>query len=896
MPALPLKLRPASDPLPVVAGWLPTAEVAEWLREARRIVEANANAKVAFYPLAVSPTNHELAGALLLVTEATLALDKIFGPQVQRLGKSSGGVLVPVHSRLEPALTSDEERRLFPWAVHFFHPVLGLTGFDAADGITPLQLLATPQTERMGWFAAVPGPPPHPPLQQLTLAQEISLEEMMADAADDIGSERPDLKPKGKQGGLSDVAGRGLGALGGALGKMGAGILGAFGGGKMARNLSKWSDRMMEEVRDRRKKELNRLLDSFDKNVLDALRHAIPLAGAGSRRGSAPTPGWKLGARNMNVNVGRHGSGPVDQWDIENEMRLKLERKYREAAAQEAAAGNYGRAAYIYGELLGDWNKAAEMLAKGGRPRDAARIYLERLHAGRRAAECLEQAGLLAEAAAMYREQGMHEKAGDLLAVLGQREAAREQWQLALLPMTNPVLQAELLAGKLEDPDRAIFVLDRGWPNSAHAVACFEAEFKLLGRLGRHEEATAVLDRLERSPRARLSPVKSQIHELSKIYSQYPDSVIRDRASELGLNFSGEFLAENPKRTEAQDLLKLVHLFAPEDRLLRRDAERFNLKHNRPDVPLIRRGGSVLRPQTVFPLQRAYDWQSLAIKDGKLMAAGWGKSALNKRPTIVLGTDSIAANEISWPGCPEGPPRVNHLWCGKTNPFMVTHFRNGNTAAWHAPGNPPTTTSALAIGASTDEQEFLVLGHKDTGALMVETYGANGGVRRTRVLDLAPPDIKDQDWFTGGHGEDVWIGGPGVAACVNEKVEFQLAQLNGPVTCFAVAPLVLPSQAIAVANHEVVLLTPQGKGKPLECVNLFAGSGKKPPVACFTRDGRAIIADANGGVVYQLRSDCTKSADIIIPPDTGELICATAHGTNGFALLSETGSVLVFEG
>mgnify|MGYP000213858592 CR=1 FL=1 len=58
----------------------------------------------------------------------------------------------------------DEERRLFPWAVHFFHPVLGLTGFDAADVVTPLQLLATPQTERMGWFAAVPGPPPQWPI------------------------------------------------------------------------------------------------------------------------------------------------------------------------------------------------------------------------------------------------------------------------------------------------------------------------------------------------------------------------------------------------------------------------------------------------------------------------------------------------------------------------------------------------------------------------------------------------------------------------------------------------------------------------------------------------------------------------------------------------------------
>ncbi len=895
MPPLPLRLRPCSAPLPAVAGWLQTTDVAEWLREARRIAEVNAKAKVTFYPLAVSPGNHDLAGVLLLVSEAALELDKVFGPQVQRLGKSRGGVLVPVHSRLEPALKSEEERRLFPWSVHFFHPVSGLTGFDTTDGITPVQLLAAPKIERMGWYAAVPGPLPHPALEQITLAQEVSMEEMMAAAADDIGSERPDLEPQSPHGGLSDLAQRGLGALGGALGMLGAGILGALGGGKAAESLSRWSRRMMEEVNDRRKKELNRLLDSFDKDVLDALRHAIPLAGAEARRGGAPTPGWKLGARSTRLDVARHGSATVDQWDIDNELRLKLERKYREAAAQEAAAGNYGRAAYIYGELLGDWNKAADMLARGGRPREAARVYLDRLKSGSRAADCLEKAGLLAESAALYRAHGLHEKAGDLLAKLGQRDAAREQWHVALQNLTNPVEQAALLAGKLEDPDRAVYVLDRAWPNSAHAVACFEAEFKLLGRLGRHEEAAAVLDRLERSPGARLSPVKSQVQELSKIYSHYPDSRIRDRASELGLQFSGEFLAAFAKPAEVRCVLRLIHLFAPEDRLLRRDAERFSWKNSRPDVPLIRRGGTVLRAQSVVQLERRYTWQSITTRGEQLSAAGWASKA-GRSAVLVRASTGADAQEIPWLGCPAGTPGVRHLWCGGRVPFMVTHFRNGSMAAWHATGGEPTTTGALAIGACTDEQEFLVLGHKSTAALMVETYGADGAVRRTRVLDLAPPDIKDQDWFTGGHGDDVWLGGPGVAACVNENVEFRLAQLNGPVTCFAVAPAVLPSQALAVANHEVVLLSQQANGKPLECVNLFAGTCGKPPVACFTRDGRAIIADASGGVVYQLRNCCTKSADIIIPPDTGGLICATAHGTNGFALLSETGAVLVFEG
>lgn len=897
--ALPLKLKPqvADEPLAVSAGWLPSPDVSVWLREARRILESNARAQVKFYPLALSSKNPQVSGTLILVLGSTHPLDKSFGPQVQRLGEEFPGVFVPIQSRLHPALTAEEQRRLFQWKVHFMHPVLGLTGFGDEDAVLPESLLTLPVPERMGWFAAVPGPPEPPPLKQITLVQEISLEELMAEEGGNISSERLDKNPKNGIPNLLDFTGSALGAAGGAMGLLGAGILKAFGGGKLADQMGQWSQRMLAELMDRRQKELNRLLDSFAKNPLEALKHAIPLTGAESRRGAAKNPGWQLGARSLFLNVSGQGSGPVDVWHIENDTRLKLERSYRAAAEKEASQGNWGRAAYIYGELLGDWNMAAMMLEKGGRPRDAARIYLDRMKSGVRAAQCLEKAGLLAEAIDLYRQAGMHEKTGDLLALLGQEEEARKQWRLALQHMGSPLDQARLFEEKLREVDRAIYVLDRAWPDSSEALACFEAEFDLLGRHGRHQEADSLLDRLERNPNTRLPVITAMVAGLHTVFKQYPTSQIRSRAAYLGLHFSGEFLALKPQGADAKKLRPLLSKFAPEDRLLGRDADRFNITHNRPAVPLLKRGSSTLRPVKVITLDASCHWQSLAADSEDLSAAGWTYHQSLKRNVLALCKVGGAVYTPPWPLIPDGQTPLRHLLYSRSKSIEVTHFLNNSTAVWHAAGNQIEKGSVLAIGNSTLPGEFLLLSRKETGALIAEFYDADGMIKRSRVLDHAPTSIDSDTWFTGGHGSDIWIAGPSVACCVNEAVEFKLVQLNAPVTSFAVSPEVLLSQAIAVSNSEAVLLTPAEKknSTSVDCVNLYSGTAENPPVVVFTNDGRAIIADARGGVVYGLKNSCTKEADIFIPPDSGELLAASAIHARGFAFLTSKGTVLRFD-
>ena len=206
-------------------------------------------------------------------------------------------------------------------------------------------------------------------------------------------------------------------------------------------------------------------------------------------------------------------------------------------------------------------------------------------------------------------------------------------------------------------------------------------------------------------------------------------------------------------------------------------------------------------------------------------------------------------------------------------------------------GTPGSSTSVLAVGKSGPDG-IVLLSLTQTGTLTAEYVDVGGGIRRSRVLDFAPPGMESADWFTGGHGADLWLAGMDVVCCVTESNEFQHIAINGPVTAFAIAPPVLPPQAVAVGSGEVVLLIAKSKRKPVECVNLYSGTAAQPPVVTFTGDGRAVIADGQGGMVYHLRGGIRKQADIVIPPGSGELVAAAGIGAQGFAFLTSKGKVL----
>src|SRR5262249_7355988 len=118
----------------------------------------------------------------------------------------------------------------------------------------------------------------------------------------------------------------------------------------------------LEEARER---ELARLMRMLEDRPDEGLRFALALAGGGSARRLAPA-GARLSPRRADFNMSSlYSSAPADPWNVSDQMRRRLEVKYRELATRELGLGRYRRAAYIFAELLGDLHSAANALQTG---------------------------------------------------------------------------------------------------------------------------------------------------------------------------------------------------------------------------------------------------------------------------------------------------------------------------------------------------------------------------------------------------------------------------------------------------------------------------------------------------------------------------------------------------
>ena len=890
MNPLPVSLVPHRDALPAVAGLVMSPFPGRWLEEAGRLAAAAPHADIRLRLLATSAADRSPAGAIL--TAATpaglLALDALLGPSVQRLGFVAPAVLAPVRTRLSMALTDAECRRLFPWALHFLHPVLGLTGFGDEDVLCPDQLLSLPAITRETWLAAVPGPDPQPPLRSLSLVNEITLTDLMEATAGDIGSRRrehptPGEPPRSDAGPPASKRSR---------------FFRAIGLDKAVRRLDAAMRSLPHDIAARRTRELRRLLDRFDKDPADALRHAIPLAGSGNRRGPLSLPGWRLGSRDPRVDLDRQDRGPFDAWAIDPETRAALERRYRDAATREADAGRCERAAYIFGELLGDWAMAADMLERAGRPRDAARIFLERLRSPARAADCMEKAGFLSEAAALHQECGHHEKAGDLMAAIGQDDAARDLWRLAARLASNPLERARLHEQKLGDPDAALASLVAAWPHSPQASAAFSATFALLGRLRRHEEAAARLADLAASPSRRLPHLTDLVKALAGIAASYPEHGVAAMTGPLAFRLAGRFIEADPASPSARPLLDLLPAFAPADRLLARDAARFAATRLQPAAALALRPSSARKPSEILTLDPRFRWRSLCVTAGGLTAVGHAPRVPDTSAALVLqriGADGMA-HAVSWPTLPADALSVSALTIGDMAPLLVWHFPGSSSAAWQTPDGRIVTTPALAVTAAAERDEFLVLAVKETGSLVVDAHAPDGSFRRSEIIRPALPAVHGPGWLLGACGGELWIAGPDMAWRIDiHRGSRRRVELQAAPSTLVVAPHRRGSQALMVCSREVLLVEPSRHPDHVASVNLWASATPHPPVACFTHQGAIVIADAMGGVRYACRDGrFVKEADIVVPDNTTPLVDAAPLGSRGWAFLAADGRALVY--
>ncbi len=576
----PLQLRYAPGREAAAAAWfLPGDSAAGWLEELSRCGLADMETRLFVIPKSLRDSS---PAGLLVVPDRSPSLAQMpRGTACQLLG---GRLFIPIDAELHPPVTDSELRTLFPLSTSFFHPVFGLSGFEAGSALRVTDLIELPRERSANWNFARPGAPRLPELMALALREPPSIDDVFGGAEDDIGSETPaDLPPAPDEPGEGKLAEaqrklRRLFAKGVASALRRLPHKGSR--RTWVNDAEEWASRQLNRVGSQldrlRNKELHRLLHLLDTDPEAGLRHALPLNQFG-HRGTAP-PGARLGSHSLDFNPGRIGGDPADFWNVPQDLQEILRRRYREMADREMQLGRHRRAAYIYAELLGDLVSAAHAFKRGRLFREAALLYEEHLKNPLEAARCLAEGGLLAEAIERYEKLGRWLDVADLHERMGDREKAESAIRRVVtehLAINDILGAAKLVEERIHAPDEALEMLLNAWPASPQAATCLGGAFQLLARLGRNDVALDRLARLRREPLGD-SIVMPLIATLGGAVMKYPHEEVRHGAAD----FSRQLIARQLQRKvvasdEAARLLDHLVRLAPQDRLLTRDANRY---------------------------------------------------------------------------------------------------------------------------------------------------------------------------------------------------------------------------------------------------------------------------------------------------------------------------------
>jgi len=651
---LPLQLRHCAtfdgDP---DAWFLPGDSTARWLEELSRCGLADSETRLFVVPRSVP--DRAPAGLLVMPARADAVARPPAGLPLRRIADR---LFVPLEAVLHPSVTDAEVRALCPLPVSFFHPALGLSGFEAESGVRIWDLIEPPEERADHWNCAQPGTPALPKLQAVILSQPPSMEDMFGNASDEIGSEPPRDLPAApdepREGALANsqqVLKRWFAkAVAGAMRQIPhTGVHRTW-----VNDLEDWAARQLRGVNDQleriRNKELHRLLHLFDKDPESALRHAIPM-NAFAHRGIAP-PSAHLGPRSLNLDWTRLGGGAADFWDVPPDLQDRLRARYREMANREMQLGRHRRAAYIYAGLLGDLVSAANALKQGKHFREAALLYDEQLKNPLEAARCLAEGGLLAEAIERYEKLGRWLDAADLQERLGLRAAAEANIRRVVnerVAHDDILGAAKLVEERLRADDEALEMLLQAWPSSRQAAGCVNAAYQILARLGRHSLALERLTQFARDPLPH-PLVLPLLTALGGVAKKYPHETVRHKAGDFSRVLIARQLSQSSLSLDESGRLMecLVHL-APQDRLLARDANRHlagrrerELRAPRVSPPT----ASGNRPVVVrrFELPRQMEWLRLRNEWHWFFAAG----VTAKRLTIVRGVWEGELQSVSW--------------------------------------------------------------------------------------------------------------------------------------------------------------------------------------------------------------------------------------------------------
>jgi len=562
----------------------------------------------------------------------------VFSPQKQPLPNTlrnpytrmADKLYLPVNAVLYPTIEADELNILLLWDVQFFHPVIGLVGFEKKDEIKLESFIHLPAPAASDWSFAHPGVASPPVFQQIALEAEDELKDIIDQMKEDVGSKLLQEIPlvnaddsafiRRTKVVMNIFAKIGLYflLLFALIGKLLFGFLSVIFPAErnnqrqsegLFQKMEGWINQKLQDIEKQRDTELKRLLNLFDKDTDEALQYAIPLASPYLNRGTAPQSG-KLTRRSLQFNLGNlGGGGRVDGWNL-GAYNYELQKRYAKAANDAVTSGNFKRAAYIYAHLLGNFFLAANALQQGKFYREAAELYKDHIKNERMAAECLEKGGLLSEAIPLYIEMGQLEKVGDLYKQLGQAGKAEPYYMQTVREFKvakEYQKAARVMLDKLKNKDQALSLLMAGWKDNNQPEACLTLYLELHYNPGNSNLVQEVSNLFGTHVARRKST--SFLKVLADINRRFPD----EQLEETSRNIAYQIIHQQISAGDSNGL-KLINSFVPGDRLLHADANRFI--QNRIKFPPIH------STATYLDLRKDTQWFSMVTYHDQLLGIG----------------------------------------------------------------------------------------------------------------------------------------------------------------------------------------------------------------------------------------------------------------------------------
>lgn len=496
-------------------------------------------------------------------------------------------LFIPLNSRLTPEVRPEEWKSLLIWDRQLFHPILGFIGFEAKDRVEAFSLLNITQATGTDWTFVNAGLLPQKEFLQINVVLPSS-EDLMESLKDDIG-QKPIEEIPGKEKepsflrkifdrillfilkflswlvfGFIKIIPRPTVASGPASA---SGMEGVF------NKVGRWLDKNIQNLQERRDREMERLLKMFEENQREALEYAIPLNSPYLNRGETTDGSSQLGRRSTGFDLfGLGGGRAAEIWNIDN-YRESLREKYHAAARKEIERKDFRRAAYIYAHLLGDYNAAANCLEQGSLYREAAALHKDHLKNTIAAAACLDRGGLYREAIELYEDLLWYEKAGELYEKIDDRESALVNYEkhVEAKIKTNDYLDAaRVLDRKMNNKERAKQELMNGWHSSYQPDQCLKQYFDIVMGEGQavSREVKQVYD--QQTPPGKRKAFLDVLRYVKKRNRNKPaDEMMQDIAYEIvnDLAESGDL-----------SLLNSLPGFVPEDKLLMGDSQRYQAK------------------------------------------------------------------------------------------------------------------------------------------------------------------------------------------------------------------------------------------------------------------------------------------------------------------------------